>query len=59
MEAWEPTDTVVTAPEPKLRLVQMYLNGGASLNGLAQEHDISCNLIRAWADKFHKGELSE
>jgi transposase-like protein len=45
--------------EPKLRLVQMYLNSEASLNGLAQEHDISRNLIRACVDKFHKGELSE
>jgi transposase-like protein len=42
-----------------LRLVQMYLNGGASLNGPAPEHDISCILIRAWVDNFHKGELSE
>jgi transposase-like protein len=45
--------------ELKLRLVQMYLNSGASLNGLAREHVISRNLIRAWVDKFHKGELSE
>ena len=45
--------------ELKLRLVQMYLNGEASLNGLAREHDISRNLIRVWVDKFHKGELSE
>ena len=45
--------------ELKLRLVQMYLSGEASLNGLAREHDISRNLIRVWLDKFHKGELSE
>jgi transposase-like protein len=45
--------------ELKLRLVQMYLSGEASLNGLAREHDISRNLIRVWVDKFHKGELSE
>ena len=37
----------------------MYLNGGASLNGLAREHDIFRNLIRVWVDEFHKGELSE
>ncbi|MBE0569099.1 MAG: transposase [Deltaproteobacteria bacterium] len=45
--------------ELKLRLVQVYLSGEASLNGLARELDISRNLIRVWADKFHKGELSE
>ena len=45
--------------ELKLRLVRMYLNGEASLHGLAREHEISRNLIRLWVDKFEKGELSE
>jgi transposase-like protein len=37
----------------------MYLNGEASLHGLAREHEISRNLIRLWVDRFQKGELSE
>jgi len=45
--------------ELKLRLVRMYLNGEASLHGLAREHEISRNLIRLWVEKFEKGELSE
>ena len=40
----------------KKRVVQEYA-AGATLNGLAREHDLSRNLIRIWIAKSESGEL--
>jgi transposase len=40
----------------KKQVVQEYA-AGATLNGLAREHDLSRNLIRIWIAKCERGEL--
>src|SRR5829696_1484882 len=40
----------------KKQIVQEYA-AGATLNGLAREHDLSRNLIRVWVAKSESGEF--
>jgi len=40
----------------KKQIVQEYA-AGATLHGLAREHDLSRNLIRIWIAKFESGEF--
>ena len=40
----------------KKQIVQEYA-AGATLNGLAREHDLSRNLIRIWIAKYESGEF--
>src|SRR6478609_6375839 len=40
----------------KKQVVQEYA-AGATLNGLAREHDLSRNLIRVWLAKYESGEF--
>jgi transposase len=40
----------------KKRIVQEYA-AGATLNGLARQHDLSRNLIRIWVAKSENGEF--
>ena len=42
----------------KKQVVQEYA-AGATLNGLAREHDLSRNLIRIWVQKYEAGGLDE
>jgi transposase len=44
--------------EFKLRLVEAYLAGEGSAHGLGKEHDVPHNLLRIWAEKYRKGELT-
>ena len=45
-----------TEPPFKKQIVQEYA-AGATLNGLAREHDLSRNLIRIWVAKSESGEF--
>jgi transposase-like protein len=44
--------------EFKLQLVESYLAGDGSAHGLAREHGIPHTLLRVWAEKYRKGELT-
>jgi len=42
--------------EFKRQVAQEFL-GGATLHGLAKQHDLSRNLIRVWVEKYEAGAL--
>lgn len=44
--------------EFKLRLVEAYLAGEGSANGVAKQHGVPRGLLLIWADKYRKGELT-
>src|SRR5580658_10245125 len=44
--------------EFKRQVAQAYL-AGETLHGLAEQHDLSRNLIRIWVAKFEAGELDD
>ena len=43
----------------KRQVVQEYLSGDESLQGLAKRHQINRNLIRIWVTKYEAGDLSD
>lgn len=43
----------------KRQLAQEFLAGGTSLHGLARRHDVCCNLIRIWVEKYQRGEFND
>jgi transposase len=44
--------------EFKLRLVEAYLAGEGSANGVATQYGIPRSLVLIWAEKYRKGELT-
>jgi transposase-like protein len=44
--------------EFKLRLVEAYLAGEGSANGMARQYGIPRSLVLIWAEKYRKGELT-
>lgn len=42
----------------KRQVAQEFL-GGATLHGLAKQHDLSRNLIRIWVEKYEAGALDD
>ncbi len=44
--------------EFKLRLVEAYLAGEGSANGLARQHGVCRSLLMIWVEKYRKGELT-
>jgi transposase-like protein len=42
----------------KLKLVEAYLAGDGSAQGLAHEHAICHSLLLLWAEQYRKGELT-
>jgi len=45
--------------EFKLHLVQAYLDGEGSVQGIATSHGIGHSLLLLWIDKYRRGELTE
>ena len=45
--------------EFKRQVVQEYLGGSESLNGLAKRHDLCRNLIRIWIGKYEAGAFDK
>jgi transposase-like protein len=44
--------------EFKRQVAQEFL-AGETLHGLAKRHDICCNLIRVWVQKYEAGDFDE
>src|SRR5665647_795127 len=44
--------------EFKRQVAQEFISG-VPLHGLAQRHDVSCNLIRIWVSKYEQGAFDE
>ena len=45
--------------EFKVRLVQPYLAGESTIQGLARQHGIYHGLLRFWIEKYRKGPFDE
>ena len=43
----------------KRQVVQEYLTGEISLNGIAKQHEICRHLLRVWVEKYERGEYDE
>ena len=43
----------------KRQIVQEYLAGDISLNGIAKQHEICRHLLRVWVEKYERGEYDD
>ena len=43
----------------KRQVVQEYLAGEISLNGIAKQHEICRHLLRVWVEKYERGEYDD
>ena len=47
------------ALELKRRIVEETFAPGASVSVVARRHDVNANLVFAWRQKYHRGELGQ
>jgi transposase len=45
--------------EFKIQVVQEYLDGEGSIRAVAVRHGVGHSLVRIWAEKYQRGELTE
>ena len=43
----------------KRQIVQEYLAGDISLNGIAKQHEIRRHLLRVWVERYERGEYDD